>query len=100
MAEGGIASVIARSGFFCQVDEAACGGCGLCEERCPFDAISVDGIARVQKIRCAGCGVCTVECPNGALTLVRRADEETALPPADEAEWGAKRAEWREKHPH
>lgn len=98
MAEGGMASVIARSGFVCQVDETACSGCGLCKERCPFDAISLDGVARVEQIRCAGCGVCTVECPSTALTLVRRPEGETALPPEDEEEWGKERTAWRAQH--
>jgi electron transport complex protein RnfB len=99
MAEGGMASVIARSGFVCQVDETACSGCGLCVERCPFDAISLDGTAHVEQIRCAGCGVCTVECPNTALTLVRRPEGETALPPVDEETWRRERLEWRAKNP-
>ncbi|MBN2084135.1 MAG: 4Fe-4S binding protein [Anaerolineales bacterium] len=98
MAEGGMASVIARSGFVCRVDEAACTACGVCAERCPFGAITVDGAARVDPIRCAGCGVCTVACPNGALTLVRRAAEEVSLPPMDEESWGRERLEWREKN--
>jgi len=98
MAEGGMASVIARSGFFCQVDEAACSACGLCAERCPFDAISVDGTARVEKIRCAGCGVCTVMCPSGALTLVRRPQEEIPILPEDEEDWRRERAAWRAKN--
>jgi electron transport complex protein RnfB len=99
MAEGGMASVIAKSGFVCRVDETACGGCGLCAEKCPFGAIAVDGTARVDGVRCAGCGVCTVACPNAALTLVRRAVEETARLPDDESDWGRQRMEWREKNP-
>ncbi len=99
MAEGGMASVIARSGFVCRVDEAACGACGLCAERCPFGAISVDGTARVDGIRCAGCGVCTVACPNAALTLVRRDAEETARMPEDDADWLRQRAAWRAGNP-
>ncbi|MGB7539402.1 MAG: 4Fe-4S binding protein [Anaerolineales bacterium] len=98
MAESGMASVTARSGFVCRVDDAACGACGVCAERCPFDAITVDGTARVDSIRCAGCGVCTVECPNGALTLVRRGVGESALPPEDEEEWRRERTAWREKN--
>jgi electron transport complex protein RnfB len=99
MAEGGMASVIARSGFFCQVDETTCGGCGVCEERCPFKAITVDGTAHVEKIRCAGCGVCTVACPNGALSLVRRADTEDSYMPKDEEEWRQERTAWRINNP-
>jgi electron transport complex protein RnfB len=99
MAESGIASVIAHSGFVCRVDESACSACGVCTERCPFGAITVDGTARVDAIRCAGCGVCTVECPNDALTLVRRGDGEIPLPPLDEATWRRERMEWREHNP-
>jgi electron transport complex protein RnfB len=99
MAESGIASVIAHSGFVCRVDESACSACGVCTERCPFGAITVDGTARVDAIRCAGCGVCTVECPNDALTLVRRGEGEIQLPPLDEATWRRERMEWREHNP-
>jgi electron transport complex protein RnfB len=99
MAEGGIASVIARSGFVCQVDAISCDGCGLCQERCPFKAITVDGMARVEAIRCAGCGVCTVTCPNNALTLARRPEAEILAPPRDEREWQDARAEWRTQNP-
>jgi electron transport complex protein RnfB len=99
MAEGGVASVIAHSGFVCRVDEAACSACGVCVERCPFQAITVDGTARVEKIRCAGCGVCTVGCPNDALTLVRVEAGEVAPPPADEETWRRERTAWRARHP-
>lgn len=99
MAEGGMASVIARSGFVCRVDETACDGCGLCETRCAFSAITVEGVARVQDIRCAGCGVCAVACPNQALTLARRPEAEVTLPPRTDQDWLESRSEWREKNP-
>jgi electron transport complex protein RnfB len=99
MAEGGMASVIARSGFVCRVEEAACSACGACAERCPFGAITIDGTARVDRIRCAGCGVCTMECPSNALTLVRRDPEEIPLPPADEETWRRERQAWRDHNP-
>jgi ferredoxin len=99
MAEGGMASVIARSGFVCQVDELSCDGCGLCEERCPFKAITVEGTARVDAIRCAGCGVCAVACPNHALTLSHRPEAEIDLPPRDEREWLDARTAWRAQNP-
>ncbi|MBN1439102.1 MAG: 4Fe-4S binding protein [Anaerolineales bacterium] len=98
MAEGGMASVVAHSGFVCQVDQAACSACGLCAERCPFGAIAVNGAARVDPVRCAGCGVCTITCPSQALTLVRRAEGEAAPPPVDEETWRRQRLEWRAKN--
>ena len=98
MAEGGMASVIARSGFVCRVDEAACSACGVCAERCPFGAITVDGTAHVDGIRCAGCGVCTVGCPKDALTLVRVEMGKSVPPPVDEEAWRVERTAWRAQH--
>jgi Na+-translocating ferredoxin:NAD+ oxidoreductase subunit B len=90
MAELGIAGVVARSAFLCQVDASLCAACGECVETCSFHALSVDGTAIVDVLRCAGCGVCVPHCPQGALVLGRRPDAET--PPLDEAAWRAARA--------
>ena len=43
-------------------------------------------------MRCVGCGVCVVACPDEALALVKRPDDEIALPPLNEREWMAQRA--------
>jgi ferredoxin len=51
------------------VDSEKCVGCGVCEETCPFDAISIEECARVDVQRCIGCGRCVQECPKGALSL-------------------------------
>jgi heterodisulfide reductase subunit A len=54
------------------VDEALCGGCGICASICPFGAVSVetrDGsrrTARVASVHCRGCGTCAAGCPSGA----------------------------------
>lgn len=99
MAEGGIASVVAHSGFVCRVDDTSCGGCGMCEEKCPFGAITCNGTAHVDMIRCAGCGVCVTACPDQALSLSHLAGELAPIPPADETEWRSARATWRVQHP-
>jgi Na+-translocating ferredoxin:NAD+ oxidoreductase subunit B len=99
MAEGGMASVVAHSGFVCRVDEILCTACGVCAERCPFTAITVNGTARVEGIRCAGCGVCVAACPDKALALERLPAEQIPVPPADDAEWLRERAAWRAQHP-
>jgi ferredoxin len=95
LAELGLANVIARSAFVCQVDAELCTGCELCLERCQFGALAVDTVAQVDDARCVGCGVCTLECPDHALVLWRRPDEDVKLPPATEAEWRLARAHSR-----
>jgi Na+-translocating ferredoxin:NAD+ oxidoreductase subunit B len=90
MAELGIAGVVARSSFLCQVDTERCAACGECMQVCSFHALSVEWTAKVDALRCAGCGVCVPHCPQGALVLGRRPEAE--MPPLDEAAWRAARA--------
>ena len=59
--------------FIRTTNQDACDGCGLCEEACPIDAVSIDGgKAEVDKDWCIGCGVCASACPNDAIAMVRR----------------------------
>ena len=52
------------------LDENVCVGCGLCDERCVFDAIYVeDGRVRIREDNCMGCGNCVVTCPSEALQM-------------------------------
>jgi len=51
------------------IDPAKCTRCGLCEEKCRFDAIH--GF-RVDPVRCEGCKVCVRICPVGAIDFVER----------------------------
>ncbi len=51
------------------VDEERCDGCGECVSHCPVEAISVDGVARVNPATCKGCGACIAACPREALDL-------------------------------
>lgn len=92
MAELGMPNVVARSAFVNQVDEDLCIGCGTCEERCQFGAVTVDGIAHVDTTRCVGCGVCVITCPADALSMVRRPEDEIAPLPTTERDWMAARA--------
>jgi len=52
------------------VDEEKCTKCGLCLEKCRFDAITED--IKVDPISCEGCGVCALVCPVNAITLTER----------------------------
>jgi len=52
------------------IDKAKCVECGLCREKCRFDAITDD--MKVDPIACEGCGVCTIVCPVNAIALTER----------------------------
>ena len=46
--------------------------CGICQKRCPADAIVVDKAARtwsIDRFRCVQCGSCARECPKHCLTM-------------------------------
>lgn len=92
LSELGIANVIARSDFVCEVDEDLCAGCRDCVERCSFDALMVDNVAHINATRCAGCGQCIITCSTSALSLIRRPIAEQLTPPETEDEWRVARA--------
>jgi len=65
--------LVARSDYVSVTDTIACTGCGLCIDRCVFDA------RRMQENRmkfdagaCLGCGLCVSACPEHAVTLNMR----------------------------
>jgi heterodisulfide reductase subunit A-like polyferredoxin len=87
-----MANVIARSAFVSQADDDLCGACGVCVERCQFDALALGMTVRVDRARCVGCGLCVPVCPEGALALVRRPAEEVLPPPVTGDDWLAARA--------
>jgi len=63
-------------------DEMLCNGCSICENVCPYGAITyvdkefrvgrdtvVRRVSQVNPAVCQGCGACTVACPSGAMDL-------------------------------
>jgi len=58
------------SKIFAVVDSDKCTGCGICENYCPTNAISIDTVAMIDESKCTGCGRCSDECPQGAITLI------------------------------
>ncbi|MBC7246396.1 MAG: 4Fe-4S binding protein [Actinobacteria bacterium] len=76
---------ILHSNYRSLLNADACDGCGVCVERCPMDAIAVDGgVAAIDPRRCIGCGVCVPTCGQGAITLEER--EDAVVPPRDRLE--------------
>ncbi|HNT23423.1 MAG TPA: 4Fe-4S binding protein [Anaerolineales bacterium] len=92
IAEAGIANAVARSAFVNQVDESLCHTCGMCLSKCQFDALSIETTMVVNEIRCVGCGVCVLACPEGAMSLVRRPEEQVKAPPPTGEAWRRERA--------
>mgnify|MGYP005653898199 CR=1 FL=1 len=69
------ARILRPSEFVPRFDRASCTACGLCAQRCPVDALSVDDFPILDEERCLGCGVCYPTCPTGAIGFVRRPAE-------------------------
>jgi ferredoxin len=67
--DGSYTRAFAPSRFQVKFDADACTGCGECESRCQFKAISVNGTAQINLDKCFGCGNCVTACPSGALIL-------------------------------
>ena len=63
---------VAKSNYIARVKSELCEGCGLCESRCVFKAITLENeISSVNPMKCYGCGACAVTCPTGAIKLHR-----------------------------
>ncbi len=96
VAEFGMPTAIASSGFEVAVDEQMCAGCGDCLDRCQFGALAVpEGVCTADAGRCVGCGLCVTVCPSQALRLERPAARVVTPPPASFTEWMVQRGEAR-----
>ncbi len=60
------------------VEPGKCTGCGVCQEVCPYHAISVGvgGKAEVDTGLCKGCGACVSGCRSDAVTLGNLGNQE------------------------
>ncbi len=68
-------------GTIAHVDEDFCGGCRVCENQCPYNAIEMEekdgkATAHIIEALCKGCGVCGAACPTKAITLGHFTNEE------------------------
>ena len=56
-----------HSGISPIVNAKKCSSCGLCEEKCDFDAIFRTDTAVIDESKCVGCAGCIAVCPHGAI---------------------------------
>ncbi len=53
-----------------EIDQEACNACGLCEDRCHFNALTLeDDMVVINAEKCLGCGQCSFICPEEAITM-------------------------------
>ncbi len=65
------------SNYVLSISRETCQACGLCTQRCPVDALTLEGEdLHVNPERCLGCGVCVHGCPTQSLSLTRRANDQ------------------------
>jgi heterodisulfide reductase subunit A-like polyferredoxin len=53
------------------ITHESCSGCRICNNLCPYNAISYDpeeSVSTVNVTLCKGCGTCVAACPSGAIT--------------------------------
>lgn len=96
LAEGVKREYHQRSNYLVEIDRETCVACGLCEKRCPIDALQLvdkEGVRQPENgeklkpkdckeisydsEKCIGCGVCAYKCPTGSLKMVKRETIET-----------------------
>jgi len=61
------------------INEDLCGGCKVCNNLCPYSAISFNEEKRVSVVNetlCKGCGTCVAGCPAGAIKGSGFSDEQ------------------------
>jgi len=62
-----------HSGNQAVIDPELCTGCGLCQEKCRFEAIEErEGVFRVEPLKCEGCKLCVTLCPAEAIEFPQK----------------------------
>ncbi len=74
--------------YYAEVNSTVCEGNGICVDRCPMNAISVNGVSIINRDKCIGCGLCIPTCPSNAIHLKNK--EDVIIPPEDWADNHAK----------
>jgi heterodisulfide reductase subunit A2 len=74
-----IRGVIDIDAVFAEVDEDKCSGCRICNNLCPYSAITYDldkKRSSVISALCKACGACVAACPSKAITARHFTDEQ------------------------
>jgi heterodisulfide reductase subunit A len=61
------------------IDAERCSGCRICNDVCPFSAITFDeerALSEVNRALCQGCGVCVAACPAGVISATGFTNEQ------------------------
>jgi len=70
--------LVARSEYIAVWDEELCSNCGLCVDRCVFEARTMEkGEIKYRPDKCYGCGLCVTVCPSDAIRLERKSQNKT-----------------------
>jgi len=78
----GVFAILNTAFYLSQINPDECTGCGICVEKCPMTAISLDAdnIAIVDESHCIGCGLCAHFCPADAVCL-KEGQRRVFIPP-------------------
>jgi formate hydrogenlyase subunit 6/NADH:ubiquinone oxidoreductase subunit I len=55
------------------INDQTCIFCGICQKKCPTDAISVERKEKtweIERLRCIACGCCVDACPKDSLSMM------------------------------
>jgi len=78
----GTLAIMSTTFYLSQINPDECTGCGICVEKCPMTAISLDADnkAVVDESHCIGCGLCAHFCPVDAIIL-KEGQRRVFIPP-------------------
>lgn len=69
----GLTPQLLTSKMITTTDTEKCTACGICIDRCRFDARKIDDGSMVTYLdRCLGCGLCVSTCPEQAIQLIEK----------------------------
>ena len=63
---------------FLKFDINKCVLCGVCVEKCPFGALTIEGNGIVVGDACRMCGLCVRNCPEKAIRFEQKAKDGTS----------------------